>query len=103
MYSFTWTTLALSIKDLCMPVAIQFRMFVYERGTSAEVRIWTKVLSFVRYAYKSVLYLSSSEETERSQVKDNSDLLATEHRMWSAGTVDNCVMLQLAHPQVCYG
>jgi hypothetical protein len=39
MYSFTWTTLALSIKDLCMPVAIQFGMFVYKRGTSAEVQI----------------------------------------------------------------
>jgi len=39
MYSFAWTTLALSIKDHCMPVAIQFRMFVYKRGTSAEVQI----------------------------------------------------------------
>jgi hypothetical protein len=47
--------------------------------------------------------MASSEETERSHVKDNSDLLAIEHRMWSAGTVDICVMPRLAHPQVCYG
>ena len=36
-------------------------------------------------------------------MKDNSDLLDTEHRMWSDGTVDNCEMPRLAHPQVCYG
>jgi hypothetical protein len=47
--------IALSIKDLCMPVAIRFRMFVYKIGTSVEVQIKTAVLIYVRCAYKSVL------------------------------------------------
>lgn len=50
-----------------------------------------------------VLYLCSSEETKGSYVKVNSELLATEHRLRSAGTGDNNVMPELAHPQVCYG
>jgi hypothetical protein len=72
----------------------------------AQVQIKITVLSYVRCAYGfvfKVLYLCSSEETERSHVKGNSDLLATGHTLWLAGTVDNCVLPQLAHPQVCYG